>query len=152
MENSQRRTVRNASVTLVSLVLAGALVLAGSVLTAGAATIARPAGAGPPVAASGMGTQAALDNPRCRHDDPTYGPYGRFDTTSVGGGSACVKAWKEGADNGGATSQGVTKDRIKVVFFLPNEEQFKTDPVKPVDRTSNSHRHVPGRSLRLPHS
>ena len=85
-----------------------------------------------------MGTQAALDNPRCRHDDPTYGPYGRFDTTSVGGGPACVKAWKEGADNGGATAQGVTKDRVKVVFVLPNEEQFKTDPVKPVDRTSNS--------------
>ena len=114
------------------------LVMPGSVVSAGAATIARPAGAGPPVAASGMGTQAALDNPRCRHDDPTYGPYGRFDTTSVGGGPACVKVWKEGADNGGATSQGVTKDRVKVVFVLPNEEQFKSDPVKPINRASNT--------------
>ena len=132
------RTVRNASVTLVGLVLASALVLPGSVVSAGAATVERPEGAGPPVAASGMGTQAALDNPRCRHDDPTYGPYGRFDTTSVGGGPACVKAWKEGADNGGATAQGVTKDRVKVVFVLPNEEQFKSDPVKPVNRASNT--------------
>ena len=99
-----------------------------------------------------MGTQAALDNPRCRHDDPTYGPYGRFDSTSVGGGPACVKAWKEGADNGGATAPGVTKDRVKVVFVLPNEEQFKSDPVKPMDRASNTHGHVPGRPLRLPHS
>ena len=49
-----------------------------------------------------------------------------------------MKVWKEGADNGGATAQGVTKDRIKVVFVLPNEEQFKTDPVKPIDRTSNT--------------
>ena len=137
METSRRRTARSASVALIGLVLAGALVLPGSVLTAGAATIARPAGAGPPVAASGMGTQAALDNPRCRHDDPKYGPYGRFDSTLVGGGPDCVKVWKAGADNGGATAQGVTKDRIKVVFVLENEEQFKTDPVKPIDRTSN---------------
>ena len=78
---------------------------------AAAATIERPDGAGPPVAASGMGTQAALDNPRCRHDDPKYGPYGRFDTTEFGGGPVCVKAWKAGADNGGATAQGVTRTR-----------------------------------------
>ena len=138
MERNRRTTVRSASATLVGLVLASALVLPGSVVTAGAATVERPEGAGPPVAASGMGTQAALDNPRCQHDDPTYGPYGRFDSTSVGGGPACVKVWKEGADNGGATAQGVTKDRVKVVFVLPNEEQFKSDPVKPVNRASNT--------------
>jgi hypothetical protein len=138
MERNRRTTVRSASVTLVGLVLASALVLPGSVVSAGAATVERPEGAGPPVAASGMGTQAALDNPRCQHDDPTYGPYGRFDSTSVGGGPACVKAWKEGADNGGATAPGVTKDRVTVVFVLPNEEQFKSDPVKPVNRASNT--------------
>ena len=138
MKKSRRRAVRNASVALVGLVLASALVMPGSVVSAGAATAARPEGAGPPVAASGMGTQVALDNPRCRHDDPKYGPYGRFDTTSVGGGPACVKVWEKGANNGGATSQGVTKDRISVVFVVPNEEQFKTDPVKPINRTSNT--------------
>ncbi|HEY7106663.1 MAG TPA: hypothetical protein VH986_09685 [Acidimicrobiia bacterium] len=105
---------------------------------AGAATIARPAGAGPPVAASGMGTQAALDNPRCRHDDPKYGPYGRFDSTEIGGGPVCVKEWKPGADNGGATAQGVTKDRILVVALVPNDAQNKADPVAPKNRADNS--------------
>jgi hypothetical protein len=143
MQASRRRTARRASMTLVGLVLAGALAMPSSFVSAGAATVARPEGAGPPVAASGMGTQAALDNPRCRHDDPKYGPYGRFDTTALGGfgvfggGPPCVKVWEKGANNGGATSRGVTKDRIKVVFVLPNEEQFKTDPVKPVNRTTN---------------
>ena len=36
-----------------------------------------------------------------------------------------------GADNGGATAQGVTKDKITVVAVLPNETQLQTDPVKP---------------------
>ena len=36
-----------------------------------------------------------------------------------------MKAWKAGADNGGATAPGVTEDRIKVVAFLPNEEQSR---------------------------
>ena len=121
-------------------------------LAAGAATIARPAGAGPPVAASGMGTQAALDNPRCRHDDPKYGPYGRFDNTEVGGGPVCVKAWKAGADNGGATAQGVTTNKITVVAVLPNDEQMKTDPVAPKHRADNSPSTYQNATLRLPAS
>jgi hypothetical protein len=129
--------VRNASVTLSGLVLAVVLV-APSGLADAATTTSRPQGAGPPVKASGMGSQAALDNPRCRHDDPTFGPYGRFDSNSVGGGPACVKVWNQGADNGGATAPGVTKDRIKVVFVLPNDEQFKSDPVKPTNRSSGA--------------
>ena len=105
---------------------------------AGAATIARPGGAGPPVAASGMGTQAALDNPRCRHDDPKYGPYGHFDSTEIGGGPVCVKAWKAGDKNGGATAQGVTAKKITIVALVPNEEQLKADPVSPKNRADNS--------------
>ncbi|HEY7107245.1 MAG TPA: ABC transporter substrate-binding protein [Acidimicrobiia bacterium] len=99
--------------------------------TAAAAVVARPEGAGPPVPASGIGTQAALDNPRCRHDDPKYGPYGRFDSTEIGGGPVCVKEWEAGADNGGATAPGVTKDRITVVAVIHNDEQLKSDPVPP---------------------
>jgi hypothetical protein len=49
-----------------------------------------------------------------------------------------VKEWDESADNGGATAQGVTKDRIKVVFILPNDQQFSEDPVKPTDRASGT--------------
>jgi hypothetical protein len=105
---------------------------------AGAASIPRPEGAGPPVPASGMGTQAALDNPRCRHDDPKYGPYGHFDSTEIGGGPPCVKEWKAGADNGGATHQGVTKDTIRVVTVVPNSEQQKSDPVAPKRIADNS--------------
>ena len=105
---------------------------------AGAAAIVRPEGAGPPVPASGVGTQAALANPRCRHDDPKYGAYGRFDSTELGGGPVCVKAWKAGANNGGATTPGVTGKRITVVAVLPNAEQLKRDPVAPKHRTDNS--------------
>jgi hypothetical protein len=105
---------------------------------AGAAAIPRPEGAGPPVAASGMGTQAALANPQCRHDDPKYGPYGHLDSTEVGGGPVCVKAWKSGADNGGATAPGVTGNRITVVAVVPNDEQLARDPVRPRHLADNS--------------
>ena len=85
-----------------------------------------------------MGTQAALDNPRCTSGNPEYGPYGRFDTAAVGQGPPCVKVWKEGDDNGGATTAGVTEDRIKVVAYLPNAEQFSKDPVPPLVRTTKA--------------
>jgi hypothetical protein len=114
-----------------ALALGIALVIPAGGGSAGAATIPRPEGAGPPVHASGIGTQAALDNPRCRHDDPKYGPYGRFDSTEIGGGPVCVKEWKAGADNGGATHRGVTQDKITVVAVVLNSEQLKTDPVAP---------------------
>jgi hypothetical protein len=124
---------------LVLLAVGAALVAPGvDVGSAGAVTIPRPQGAGPPVAASGMGTQAALDNPRCRHDNARYGPYGRFDSTEIGGGPVCVKAWKAGADNGGATAQGVTAKRVTVVALVPNADQLKADPVAPKHREDNS--------------
>ena len=108
----------------------------------GAATLERPKGAGPPVAATGMGTSAALDNPRCRAESPQGEPllagYGRFDSTVVGGGPVCVKEWKAGADNGGATWQGVTKDKITVVAVLPNDTQLETDPVTPKHKADKS--------------
>ena len=109
---------------------------------AGAATIARPEGAGPPVAASGMGTTAALQHPRCRKTNPSGdvlgGGYGRFDSTVIGGGPVCVKPWKAGADNGGATWQGVTKDKVTVVAVLPNDTQLESDPVTPKHKADKS--------------
>ena len=118
--------------------------------TAGAATLPRPKGAGPPVAASGMGTRPRSTTRGVVTTTPGTGPYGRFDTTEVGGGPVCVKAWKAGADNGGATSQGVTKDKITVVAVLPNDEQLKTDPVEPKHMADNVAQHLPERALRLP--
>ncbi|MEX1008719.1 MAG: hypothetical protein WD271_12860 [Acidimicrobiia bacterium] len=107
------------------------------------ATVAPPPGAGKPTSGSGIGTSAALNNPRCHHDNPNYGVYGRFNSTIVGGGPICVKPWKEGADNGGATSQGVTKDKVTAVAVLPNDTQLEgtslpagTSPVRRTDLTS----------------
>jgi hypothetical protein len=126
-------------VALAALALALVLVVsAARAGEAGAPAIPRPEGAGPPVPASGLGTQAALDNPRCRHDDSRYGPYGRFDSTEVGGGPVCVKEWNATDDNGGTTAQGVTKNRITVVAVVHNEEQLKSDPVAPKTRSDNS--------------
>ena len=64
---------------------------------------ARP---GPRVAKNdpGIGSAEALKNPQC---DPTTKRI-RYQTYSA---PLCVKAWKDGADNGGKTAQGVTKDR-----------------------------------------
>src|SRR5262245_44552411 len=84
------------------------------VMSTGAAAVRAAAGAAAPVAATGIGSKAATGNPRCSHGASTYGSYGRFDSTTVGGGPVCVKPWKDGSDNGGATSAGVSKDAITV--------------------------------------
>jgi hypothetical protein len=126
----------------VSAALSSLVVPAVIATPAGAAALPRPTGAGVPVAASGMGTTAALDNPRCRKETPQgeelLGGYGRFDSTFIGGGPVCVKEWKAGADNGGATWQGVTKDKITVVAVLPNDTQLETDPVAPKHKADKS--------------
>jgi hypothetical protein len=140
---SRRRACSRFAVIGAALTVVGAALVT-PVGTAGAAvaTVKAPRGAGTPVAASGIGTAAALDNPKCQHDNPNYGVYGRFSGTSVGGGPICVKAWKDGDDNGGATSQGVTKDAITVVAVVPNETQLTgtsaaagTAPVSRVDQS-----------------
>lgn len=88
------------------------------------AAIPRPPGAGRPTPGSGIGTDAALNNPKCHHDNPASGVYGRFNSTVVGAGPICVKPWKDGADNGGATAPGVTEDKVTVVAVLPNDTQL----------------------------
>ena len=62
------------------------------------------------VEATGALTQAAQKNPKC---DPATGRF-KFQFYAA---PPCVKEWKEGDDNGGATAQGVTKDSIKVVVL-----------------------------------
>ena len=53
-----------------------------------------------------------------------------------------MKPWHEGDDNGGATAQGVTKDKITVVAVLPNEaERSGLSPASgtaPVNRADNA--------------
>jgi hypothetical protein len=139
MAGGRDRARRRVALVLAALGVGVALAVpAAQTASAGTAAIPRPEGAGPPVPASGIGTDAALDNPRCRHDDPKYGPYGRFDDTEIGGGPVCVKEWTAGDDNGGATAQGVTKNRITVVAVIHNDEQLKSDPVPPKTRSNNS--------------
>ena len=92
--------------------LASAIAAAASV-----AVIAVPAtGAGAAAnSAAGIGTKAALNSPLC---DPATG---RIKIPAYLA-SVCVKPWKEGADNGGATYQGVTKDSIKVVVYVAPDD------------------------------
>ena len=101
----------------------GAIVAAlviGFVATAGGAAVpggTHPAGVGKPPAGTGIGTAAALSNPRCDRD---AGPYGRFDFVYRGSGGVCVVSSPAGSRHGGATAQGVTKDSIKLVVVTPN--------------------------------
>jgi hypothetical protein len=84
-----------------------------------------PEGAAKPVAGSGMGTQAALDNPRCS-TDPQFSVYGRWNTALVGSGPACVRPFADGEKNGGATAPGVTATSIKVVALMPTPQNEAT--------------------------
>jgi hypothetical protein len=110
--------------------IARALLTAGFVLilVGGGATSARaggtvkpPPGAARPVAATGIGTPAAMTDPRCNTGED-YGGYGRWSSASVGGGPVCVRPWN-GGGNGGATSPGVTKDKVTIVAIIPSAQQ-----------------------------
>jgi hypothetical protein len=89
------------------------------------ASVTPSAGAVKPPAAAGIGTAAALHNPRCAYGDPQFGPDGRFNSMIAGGGSVCVKPWHAGEENGGATAPGVTKSTITVVGIVPNDQELE---------------------------
>ncbi len=81
----------------------------------------------PPAAAAsgdfdpGINSRAALENPDC---DATVKRI-KFPSLNA---PQCVKPWKAGADNGGATAQGVTKDTIKVVVLYTDVVQDARSP------------------------
>jgi hypothetical protein len=77
-------------------------------------------GVGKPPARTGIGTEAALSNPRCDRD---AGPYGRFDFVYEGSGGVCVAPFEAGSGNGGATAPGVTKSSIRLAVVTPNAEE-----------------------------
>jgi hypothetical protein len=98
--------------------------LVGIVTAIGLATtavMATPARAASSDGDAGVGTKAALQNPDCDPDTERI----RFPTLAA---PPCVKPWKEGADNGGATAQGVTKDTIKVVVLYVDVVQDDRSP------------------------
>ena len=90
--------VGTAVFALVSVTLAG--------LTAGTAAAGSALAKNDP----GIGSAEALANPKC---DPATK---RVKFQSYGA-PLCVKPWKDGADNGGATAQGVTAKTIKVAVL-----------------------------------
>jgi hypothetical protein len=117
-------TVRRLGYVLASGVMAGALALAG---VGPADAAAKAPGTGKPPAGSGLGTAAALANPLCDKSEGIAG-YGKLDfvikggAPDEGGSPVCVAVWK-GKNNGGATHRGVTKDSVKVIALVPNDQQ-----------------------------
>jgi hypothetical protein len=65
---------------------------------------------------AGVGSKAALAQANC--DTST----GRI-RLQFYGAPPCVRPWQDGANNGGATAQGVTKSAIKVVVLVPPEDK-----------------------------
>ncbi len=123
MKARTRRGPRLLVTVAVSALAVSALTLVGGTGAAGAAkgddmVVKVPKGAAKPVAGTGIGTAAAMDDPRC-NTEARFGPYGRWDTSLVGAGPACVRPFAEGEKNGGATATGVTADSVKVVAVLP---------------------------------
>jgi hypothetical protein len=92
----------------------------------------------------GIGSAAALANPNC---DPATKRV-RYQNYAA---PLCVKPWKDGDDNGGATAQGVTATTIKVVVLygdLPeaqlntrglytNQATGENNPNAPIDATND---------------
>ena len=95
------------------------LVVTALVLGAMATLAAGQVKVGPAVKAAGVGTAAAKNAPYC---DPKDGklayPYQQR--------APCVTPFAKGANNGGATYQGVTKDAIKIVVVVPTHDQQVT--------------------------
>jgi hypothetical protein len=107
---------RGARVALVTLSAAAAL-LAGTM----------PAAAAKP--ANGVGSNAALSSPDCDRERGTVKlPYAAA--------PPCVKPFTDGADNGGATYQGVTADSVKVIVRHPTQEDVASGTSPPRDRAT----------------
>ena len=79
-------------------------------------------GVGAPPKGAGMGTKAALENPKCNAD--AIKGWGVFPLVTSTSGPFCVAPAP--SNNGGATSRGVTATTIKVAVVLPNAQQFAT--------------------------
>jgi hypothetical protein len=101
------------------------------------ATAAGAAGtAGTPVKSAGVGTQAALSSPSCEASTGLT----KMNFTAR---PQCVRPFGKGENNGGATTQGVTKDTVKVVVLVPNAAQQEAaakqpGATPPIDQSSGA--------------
>ncbi len=86
-------------------------------------------GVGKPPPGAGMGTKAALENPKCNPD--TIKGWGTFPFVTTTYGPVCVAPAPK--SNGGATAPGVTATSIKVVVATPNAQELATASVKPTN-------------------
>jgi len=88
-------------------------------------------GTGPQPKGQGLGSKAALAQQSCAEN-------GHTSFGLVGAGPWCVNPWPAGKDNGGSTAAGVTKDSVKVVIYIENEQQVaaSTGSQPPVDQTT----------------
>ena len=107
---------RIAAVTVVVATI-GALGL--PVASAAAAPKVTGPGTGPQPTGLGLGSAAALAQKTCT-------PNGHTSFNIVGGGPFCVNPWPAGKSNGGATAPGVTATEVKIVAYIPNEEQVSS--------------------------
>jgi hypothetical protein len=114
---------RSRAAALVALAACAAIASAASLVPVGAQTVTpRPVddtGVGKPPKGSGLGTAAALGNPKCNAD--SVEGFGVFSFTTVTSGPYCVAPAPD--DNGGATARGVTADTVKVVVLTQNRAQ-----------------------------
>ena len=118
------RVTRGTMVIFVVAVCLPAALTAGAGFAADStkSTVKPPPGALKPVPATGMGTPAAMDDPRC-NVGTGYSVYGNWNTSTIGSGPACVRPMKKGEKNGGATAPGVTATSVKVVAVIPSAER-----------------------------
>ncbi|MFI5046832.1 MAG: hypothetical protein ACHQIG_07180 [Acidimicrobiia bacterium] len=72
-------------------------------------------GIGPQPTGLGLGSKAALAQTTCNAN-------GRTSLALQGSGPYCVNPWPAGKNNGGATAQGVTKDSVKVIIYIENQQ------------------------------
>ena len=114
---------RRVGVTVLACVASVAMVTTASAVSASGQTVAptevSAKGIGPVPKGAGMGTKAALENPKC--DAAAVDGWGVFDFITEGAGPYCVAPAP--ADNGGATARGVTRTTIRVVALVQNEAQ-----------------------------
>ena len=116
---------------LASLAAVSALGVFGAPGAGAASSEASGEGVGPQPNGLGMGSKAALAQDNCADN-------GRTSLALEGTGPRCVNPWPAGKNNGGATAQGVTKDAVKAIIYIENEQQTVggTGSQAPVDQTT----------------
>jgi hypothetical protein len=108
----------------IHLVVAVACALAAALFvpnTAGAAKAVKIGNPGPEVPGVGINSKAALAGAAC---DATAQRIKIVFLTRP----PCVTPWKQGANNGGATAPGVSKDSIKVIMYALTNEASAAGP------------------------